>query len=159
MVTGSEFEQQFEARLGEEHALLRELMQSLERMKSALIAGSSVESILREKEQLLQQLENCTALRVQLLRHNGISHGPGGLGEALAEHGCSAALIERYQGFEQTVSACQLQNQSLGRLTKRRESFVNRALDALGSTGSSDNTYSSAGDNAGATTARWLGSA
>lgn len=163
MSPGADFEQQFEARLDEEHALLHELLQSVERMKTALVEGSSVDSILLQKEQLLEKLEKCTALRMQLLLQHDIPLGRGNLGADLAARGCCGKLLEKYRDFEQLVRDCEIQNQALGRMAKRREGFVNRALDALGSatasTSTSTSTYSPGGHHAGSGPARWLGSA
>lgn len=163
MGPGADFEQQFETWLDQEHALLDELLQSVEHMKTALVEGSSVDTILRDKEHLLEKLEKCTAQRQQLLLQHGIPIGRGNLGEDLSAHNCSARVIEKYRAFEQLVHDCEIQNQALGRMAKRREGFVNRALEALGSatagTSTATSTYSPGGHHADGGPARWLGSA
>lgn len=152
------FEQRFANCLECEHGLLLELLVSLERMKLALLDGSSVEHLLQEKEQLLARIESTTGQRRQLLLECGISLGRGNLGDDLAAHNCSPQLVGKYREFEKTVTDCQRQNQALGRLAKRREGLVNRALKTLDAT-SSASTYSASGFSDGFAGTRHLGSA
>jgi flagellar biosynthesis/type III secretory pathway chaperone len=122
-------------------------------------ADPDLKSLLEQKRQQLQAVENSVKHHNRLLSDHGLTPDRRGTEQLLRECKANPELLEQWQTFSRLLGECQKQNEINGGAVKLNQHHVAQALDILRGIATSDKTYGPAGETRPNSTSKSLGKA
>ena len=107
------------------------LTQEYEELKSR--RADALESLARDKQQLISQLEQCSLQKIQLLQQAGVSADKAGLEAFLSsvDKSLRGDVTDEWEQIREKLVACQQQNQLNGMIIEGKQRSGYQALAIL----------------------------